>query len=61
MRRTGPALTVAMHRLSDDADLAAAMGARGRRSFEARFTLDRHVDGLLGIYEDAIAGFAPNS
>ena len=49
------ALGAAMRRVTNEPDLADAIGEAGRRSFRERYTLDRHIDGLLAIYGEALA------
>ncbi len=39
-----------------DPALARRLAARGRQVVTERFTLDRHVDGLLRVFQQAIAG-----
>ncbi len=46
-------LAAAMDRLAADYDLAARMGAEGRRLVEAEYPLPVHLDRLMGLYERA--------
>jgi glycosyltransferase involved in cell wall biosynthesis len=49
---TDDELEAALDRLAADADLRAALGARGRAAYEARYTEERHVDAYLGLVEE---------
>jgi glycosyltransferase involved in cell wall biosynthesis len=53
-----PAAAVALRALHDDS-MRARMSAAGRRVVAERFTIERHVDGLLRQYEAARAGAGP--
>ncbi len=44
-------LAAAIDRLADDADLAARMGAEGRRLVEAEYTLPIHLERLMALYD----------
>jgi glycosyltransferase involved in cell wall biosynthesis len=44
-------LAAALETLLDNPELRARLGERGRQRVEQCFTWDRHVDQLLGIYE----------
>ncbi|MBA3252065.1 MAG: glycosyltransferase family 4 protein, partial [Geodermatophilaceae bacterium] len=46
----------AVARLADDPDRAAAMGAAGRRRVHRQFTVARHLDAVLALYAQAVAG-----
>ena len=48
------ALAAAMRRLWDEPALAMAMGERARQTARERFAPAAHVDGLLGVYRNAI-------
>lgn len=48
------ALAHALHGLLDDRSRVRLLGAAARDHFLARFTLRRHIDGLLAIYQQAI-------
>jgi glycosyltransferase involved in cell wall biosynthesis len=49
-------LATAIDRLWRDRDAAARMGREGRAALVARYSLDRHLDGLLGIYGAVVEG-----
>ncbi len=46
----------AVARLADDPDRAAAMGAAGRSRVHRQFTVARHLDAVLALYAQAVAG-----
>lgn len=48
------ALRSAMERLSSDADLRRQLGRAGRRRVEERFTLEKMVEGHLGLYRELV-------
>ena len=48
------ALAERLELLLNDPALAQRLGLRGRQVAEERFTLDRHVDGSLRIFESAL-------
>lgn len=50
-----PALAAAIGRVLADPGLAAALGRAGRAAFEARFTLEASVAGMVGLYERVAA------
>lgn len=50
-----PALTSALRRLLDDADLRKEMGQAGRARILAEFSIDAMVDGNLAIYRKVLA------
>ena len=52
------ALAAAIDRLAGDWDLAARFGARSREHAMQHYTLRRHVDHLMTIYDQCIADFA---
>lgn len=41
--------------LLDDASLAQRLGDRGRAVAEQRFNFDRHIEGMLDVFRDAVA------
>lgn len=47
--------TEAIGALLDDPERLAAMGSRGRSAAERRFSLDRHVAGVVAVYESMLA------
>jgi glycosyltransferase involved in cell wall biosynthesis len=49
------ALAEAIVRLLQDHDLARALGTRGREIFEQRFTLERSVERMVGMYRAVVA------
>ncbi|RME29106.1 MAG: glycosyltransferase family 1 protein [Deltaproteobacteria bacterium] len=51
-RGDGEALRAALERLSADPGLRAAMGRAGRSAYEARFTVQRMVEGTAEVYAD---------
>lgn len=58
-RGDSAALTSAVRTLLDDRDLRARFGARGRDIFLDRFSLDRSVDGMIGLYQRVIGSRGP--
>jgi glycosyltransferase involved in cell wall biosynthesis len=48
-------LAAAISVLLDDVDLARSFGTRGREIFEARYTLERSVAGMLALYDQVLA------
>jgi len=50
-----PALAQALRRVLTDRELAARMGAAGRRRVEAHFSWDRIAERTLAVYDEAIA------
>lgn len=52
--RDVPALAHALETLLDNEPLRLEMGAKARRRVEQNFTWDRHVDQLLGLYEQIL-------
>lgn len=46
----------AVARLADDPDRAAAIGAAGRHRVHRQFTVARHLDAVLALYAQAVAG-----
>jgi glycosyltransferase involved in cell wall biosynthesis len=48
-------LADAMRALIDDPERMVAFGARGREIFEERFTIERSVEQMVGLYERVIA------
>lgn len=49
------AMAAAVVRVLEDPDLAARLGARGRRAFEDRFTIERSARALGDLYRDVAA------
>ena len=49
-----PALASALRELLADGEARSALGAGGRRAFERRFTVERMVDELAGLYTDLL-------
>ena len=45
----------ALRRIACDAGLREEMARRGRARYEERYTIERHVDRLLDVYEGACA------
>ena len=50
--RDSAALAGAIAELLDDRERAAALGEAGRKRVAERFTLDRMIDGTLGVYDE---------
>ena len=50
------ALAEAIGRLLDEPETAAALGRRGRKDFERRFTSAAMARGYLEVYQKVIAG-----
>lgn len=55
------ALARAIERLLDDQPLARVLGTRGREIFERRFTLDRSVKRMVGMYRSVLASSSTHS
>jgi glycosyltransferase involved in cell wall biosynthesis len=53
---TPAAIAAGVAGMLDDPSLRARFGARSRELFERRFTLDRAVEGTLGLYRRLVAG-----
>jgi glycosyltransferase involved in cell wall biosynthesis len=53
------ALAEALRQLAADSDLAVRMGAAARERARMEFTPEKHVDGLLRIYQSALAKGTP--
>jgi glycosyltransferase involved in cell wall biosynthesis len=49
------ALALALGRLDADADLAGRLGAAGRERAVREFSPERHLRGLLRVYEEVVA------
>jgi len=45
----------ALERIAADSEARTEAAQRGRRRFEERFTVERQVDALLGVYERAMS------
>ncbi len=52
------ALADAMHKLLADRILASDMGGRGREWIRERFAIDRMIDGILAVYQEALTAYA---
>jgi glycosyltransferase involved in cell wall biosynthesis len=50
-----PELTAAIRRVLSDPALAASLGGAGRRRVEQCFSAERMVDGIVRVYEEALA------
>ena len=49
------AWAVAIARIAEDPELAARMGRQGRARAEREFSAERHVQGILDVYERVTA------
>jgi glycosyltransferase involved in cell wall biosynthesis len=57
--RDSNATAAALLRLLDDEHLRGALGEAARAREESTFSKDRMVDGIIGVYEEALGGSRP--